>query len=63
MKIEENVSLKNYTTFKIGGPARFFAKIFSIEELKEAIGWAKEKKRTVLHFGRRKQCSFFGQWI
>jgi len=44
MKIEKNVLLKNYTTFKIGGPAKFFAKVSSLEELEEAISWAREKK-------------------
>ena len=40
MNISENTSLKNYTTFHIGGPARFFVEVKNIEELKEALAFA-----------------------
>lgn len=40
MQIREHVSLREYTTFKIGGPARFFARVTSVDELKEAILFA-----------------------
>lgn len=35
--IQENVSLKEYTTFKTGGTARFFCEVNSIDELKQAL--------------------------
>lgn len=35
--IQENVSLKEYTTFKTGGVARFFCEVNSIDELKQAL--------------------------
>jgi UDP-N-acetylmuramate dehydrogenase len=41
MKILENVSLAELTTFKIGGPARYFCAITNVEELKEALDFAK----------------------
>ncbi len=41
--VKENISLKLHTVFKIGGPARFFVEVKSVEELKEALGFAKEK--------------------
>ena len=41
--IRENVPLKPYTTFKIGGPARYFVEIRSPEELTAAIAFAKER--------------------
>jgi UDP-N-acetylmuramate dehydrogenase len=44
MKIQENVSLKEFTTFKIGGPARFFCIVTNEDELIEAIGFSKKNK-------------------
>ncbi|MES2314825.1 MAG: UDP-N-acetylmuramate dehydrogenase [Patescibacteria group bacterium] len=43
MIIQENISLAQYTTFKIGGSARFFCLVTGIDELKEAVKFAKEK--------------------
>lgn len=42
MKILENIPLAQYTTFKIGGPARFFCRVQSEDELMEAVTFAKE---------------------
>lgn len=44
MNILENVSLSQYTTFKIGGPAKYFVVAKSLPELKQAISWAKKNK-------------------
>lgn len=44
MKIQENILLKDYTTFKIGGPTRYFAIVKNIEELKEAVTFSKKNK-------------------
>jgi len=44
LKIKEKIPLKEYTTFKIGGPARYFFVAKSKEDLKNAILWAKKKK-------------------
>jgi UDP-N-acetylmuramate dehydrogenase len=41
-KIQQNIPLKNHTTFKIGGAAKFFVEIENEEELKQAVVWAKE---------------------
>ena len=43
MHIHEQVPLREYTTFKIGGPARFFVEASSVDELKEAIRFAQAK--------------------
>ena len=43
MIIQENISLAQYTTFKIGGNAHFFCKVTTVDELKEAVIFAKEK--------------------
>ncbi len=40
--LEENVSLKEWTTFKIGGPARYFLRVEAKEDLIEALKLAKE---------------------
>ena len=44
VKFQKNVSLKNYTTFKIGGRAKYFFVAKIKEELIEAIKKAKEMK-------------------
>ena len=38
---EENVELKKFTTFKIGGPARYFFRVRNLDEAREALGFAR----------------------
>jgi UDP-N-acetylmuramate dehydrogenase len=38
--VQENVRLAPLTTYQIGGPAQFLAKVNSLEELSQAIDWA-----------------------
>jgi UDP-N-acetylmuramate dehydrogenase len=40
--MNENVVLGRFTTIGTGGPARWFARPESIEELQHALGWARE---------------------
>jgi len=47
MNIKKNVILAPYTTFRIGGPARYFCEVRSVEELKSALRFSKENN---LHF-------------
>lgn len=49
--ILENISLSQYTTFKIGGPARFFVAVNSFDELKEAGEWARENSLPIFALG------------
>jgi UDP-N-acetylmuramate dehydrogenase len=42
MRIEENKPLAPFTTFGIGGPARWFVEASSEDEVVEATGWARE---------------------
>ena len=42
IKILENLLLKEYTTLQIGGSAKYFVEVHSIEELKEALHYAKD---------------------
>jgi UDP-N-acetylmuramate dehydrogenase len=41
--IKPNVGLADYTTFKIGGPAKFFVAVATKEELAAALVWAKTR--------------------
>lgn len=43
-RIKQNELMKNYTSFKIGGPAEFFIKINTLEELKKIIKLCKNNK-------------------
>lgn len=49
--IQENVSLAKYTTFRIGGPAKFFVEVKTIAELEEAVKFAKEKNLQIFVLG------------
>lgn len=51
MQILENVSLSDHTTLRLGGPARFFVSVASVEELREAIKYAKENKLPIYVLG------------
>jgi UDP-N-acetylmuramate dehydrogenase len=51
MIIQENIPLKDYTTFRIGGPARYFVEISTIDELQKAVSFAKEKSLSVFILG------------
>lgn len=51
IKIEENIILAGFTNYKIGGPARYFFQAKSVQELKEAIRWAKLKKQKIFILG------------
>jgi UDP-N-acetylmuramate dehydrogenase len=42
LAIRENISLAPLTTFKVGGPARFFADCTCEEEVQQAVGYAAE---------------------
>lgn len=43
LNVQENISLASRTSFCIGGDARFYVEISSLEDLKEALQYAKEK--------------------
>lgn len=51
MKIQENIALAPYTTFKIGGPARFFCEAKSEDEILGALEFAREKDLPVFVLG------------
>ena len=43
MQILENEPMSKHTTFKVGGPARYFVKAESLDDLKKALDLAREK--------------------
>lgn len=49
--IEEQVSLSRFTTLGTGGPARWFAKPETVEELEEALAWAADRRAAVAVVG------------
>jgi len=51
MHIEENVPLAPLTTFAIGGPARHFAQVQDIQEMREAFAFAKAHELPVFVLG------------
>jgi UDP-N-acetylmuramate dehydrogenase len=51
MLIEENKPLAPFTTFGIGGPARWFVEALSEEEIAEAAAWARERTTKLFVLG------------
>ena len=48
---QEHILLSQYTTFKIGGPARYFFQATDVEGVKEALHWAREHKQKTYLLG------------
>lgn len=51
MDIQTNISLKEYTTFKTGGAARYFCEVNTKKELADCISWTKEEKANFFCLG------------
>jgi UDP-N-acetylmuramate dehydrogenase len=51
LKIRKNVSLAPYTSFKVGGPAKFFCEAKDEKEISEALAFAREKNLPVFVLG------------
>lgn len=51
MEIKEHVLLASHTTFKIGGPARYFCSVTNISELTEAVLFAQKNNLPVFVLG------------
>jgi UDP-N-acetylmuramate dehydrogenase len=51
LEILENIKLSDYTTFKIGGLAKFFVVVKNEEELKTALNWANKKGEAIFILG------------
>ena len=51
MEIREEIGLAPYTTFRIGGPARWFLEAASEADLVEAVAFAREKNAPLFVLG------------
>ncbi|MBU0573406.1 MAG: FAD-binding protein [Candidatus Margulisbacteria bacterium] len=51
MDLKKNKPLKNLTTFRIGGPAKYFVAASDLQELKDALAFAKKNKLPVFALG------------
>ena len=43
LQIRKEIALAPFTTFGIGGPARFFASANTVDDVVEAVFWARER--------------------
>ena len=50
--IEQNIPLKDKTSFRIGGPARFYVKVDTESEVGEVLSWAHENNEPVFILGK-----------
>ena len=50
-KIQKNIDLSTRTSFRIGGPAKYYIDIKEKEDLIEAIKWANEKGVKIFYWG------------
>jgi UDP-N-acetylmuramate dehydrogenase len=51
MRLQDNVPLAPLTTIGIGGPARFFFRAQTVDEISEALAWASENSKPVFILG------------
>jgi UDP-N-acetylmuramate dehydrogenase len=51
MKIFENVSLANFSTMRLGGPARFLAEARHKDDVEELVAWAKDRSLPIITIG------------
>src|SRR5579864_5504247 len=51
MLLQENVALAPLTTFKIGGPARYFVEATSPSEVQEAVAFARTRQLPLFVLG------------
>jgi UDP-N-acetylmuramate dehydrogenase len=52
VNIQENVSLANYSTMRLGGQARYLAEVSSSDELQELIDWAEKQQVGFMMIGQ-----------
>ncbi len=42
LEIQQNKPLSDFTTFQIGGPAKYYVEVRTEDEIRNALGWARE---------------------
>ncbi len=58
LPFRENIPLKDYCTYGIGGPARFFLEIRTIAEMQAAISFCHTEKIAFMVLGKGSNCLF-----
>ncbi len=51
MNLQENISLTNYSTMRLGGSARYMVEVTSRTELQEAVNWAESQSLPMIMVG------------
>lgn len=51
LSIQQNVPLAPLTTIGIGGPARFFVRARTVDEIREAVNWARDNDERLFFLG------------
>ncbi len=52
IKIQQNITLKNKTSYKIGGSAQFYVKIKIKEDVQESLIWASKNNQPIFILGK-----------
>ncbi len=51
LPLEENVPLAHFTTIGVGGPARYFVRTTSVDDLRAAVDWAARRQQPLFILG------------
>ena len=51
VKIQENILLSKYTSFKIGGPAKYFCVVENVDEIQKALEFTKKNNLNIFILG------------
>ncbi len=51
IQVKNNIQMSGHTNFSIGGPAKYFCEVVELEELKDALSFAKKENLPVLVIG------------
>jgi UDP-N-acetylmuramate dehydrogenase len=63
LQIVEKQPLSEYSTFRIGGVARYFTRVHSMQDLKEALSFARQRQLSVFFVGNGSNTLFADQGL
>lgn len=58
LAVQQEVSLKDHSTFRIGGKARYFVPVKTTDEMKEALAFARQHSLKAFLLGKGSNCLF-----